>query len=106
MANAINSFSGSGTTSVGTGRTTQVREPAAAPTTAPPQSQGQDQVQITGTASQLASMGQKLSALPAMDPALVARISRSVADGTYKISADKIASGLLQSEHALAQIGM
>jgi anti-sigma28 factor (negative regulator of flagellin synthesis) len=36
----------------------------------------------------------------------VARISQSLADGTYTISPDKIASGLMQSDHALAQIGI
>jgi anti-sigma28 factor (negative regulator of flagellin synthesis) len=36
----------------------------------------------------------------------VERVSHALAAGTYSISADKIASGLLQSENALAQIGM
>jgi len=33
-------------------------------------------------------------------------VSQALADGTYTISADKIASGLMQSDHALAQIGI
>ena len=44
--------------------------------------------------------------MPAIDSGRVARISQALADGTYTISADKIASGLMQSDHALAQIGL
>jgi negative regulator of flagellin synthesis FlgM len=107
VASAINGFSGSGTTSVGTSRPTrQSARDTSVAATAPTPSEGADEVRISGTASQLASLGQKLSALPAIDAARVARTSQSLADGTYRISADKIASGLLQSDHALAQIGM
>ena len=107
MANTINGFQGNGATSVATGRAQQSTSGAAA-ATAPGSSQsgGEAEVQITSTASQLASLGQKLSAMPAIDSARVARISQSLADGTYSISPDKIASGLVQSDHALAQIGM
>jgi flagellar biosynthesis anti-sigma factor FlgM len=69
-------------------------------------SPGVDEVRITGSASQLADIGQKLSALPAIDATRVARISQSLADDTYSISVETIASGFLQSEHVLAQIGM
>jgi anti-sigma28 factor (negative regulator of flagellin synthesis) len=44
--------------------------------------------------------------MPPINNERVARISQSLADGTYSISADKIASGLMQSDHALAQIGI
>jgi negative regulator of flagellin synthesis FlgM len=47
-----------------------------------------------------------LSAQPAIDQAKVAQISKALANGTYTISADKIASGLMQSEQTLAQIGI
>jgi flagellar biosynthesis anti-sigma factor FlgM len=106
VANAINGYSGSGATSVGTPRTTRqsIRDSAVA-TTANPQAPSADQVRITDTASQLAGLGQKLSTLPAIDAARVARISQSLADGTYQISASQIASGLLQSDQELAQIG-
>jgi flagellar biosynthesis anti-sigma factor FlgM len=116
VANAINGFSG---VSVGTSGTTQqsARDSGTATTgnsqsplgTSPLprlQSPDVDEVRITGIASQLAGIGQKLSASPAIDAARVARISESIADGTYSISVESIASGLLQSEHALARIGM
>ncbi len=107
MANAINGYSGSGATSLGTSRTTQqsARDPAA-PTTAAAKSPAADGVRITEMASRLASLGQKLSGLPAIDGARVARINQSLAAGTYRISADQIAGGLLQSDRALAQIGI
>ena len=107
MANTINSFQGNGATSVTTSRAQQSqRDNTTATTTGSSESGSSAEVQITSTASQLASLGQQLSTMPAVDSARVARISQSLADGTYTISPDKIASGLMQSDHALAQIGM
>ena len=107
MANTINGFPGSGAASVTTNRTPQSNsDTASAATTAPAQSGGNEEVQITSTAAQLASLGQKLSSLPAVDQNRVARITQSLANGSYSISPEKIASGLLQSDRALAQIGI
>jgi negative regulator of flagellin synthesis FlgM len=107
VANTINSFQGNGATSVTTSRPQQSqRDNTAATTTGNSESGSSAEVQITSTASQLASLGQQLSTMPAVDSARVGRISQSLADGTYTISPDKIASGLMQSDHALAQIGM
>jgi negative regulator of flagellin synthesis FlgM len=107
VANSINGFSGNGATSVETNRTTQqpTREQPSV-TTSSSQSDGGDQVQITSTASRLATLGQSLSAMSPIDSGRVAHVSQAIADGTYSISADKIASGLMQSDHALAQIGL
>ena len=107
MTNTINGFSGNGATSVGTSRTPQqsVRDTAVGTTAAVP-SEGAEEVSITGAASRLANLGQKLSELPAIDSERVARISAALAAGTYTISATSIASGLLQSDQTLAQIGM
>jgi negative regulator of flagellin synthesis FlgM len=111
MANTINGYSGNGATSVASNRTQQSSASNTAATSTDSASSGQDQggsqeVQITSTASQLASLGSKLSSQPAINQAKVAQISKALADGTYTISADKIASGLLQSEQTLAQIGI
>ena len=107
MANTINGFQGNGATSVATNRTPQsARDNTSPATTVNSQSGGNEEVQITSTASQLASLGQKLSSMPAVDQNRVARITQSLADGSYRISADRIASGLLQSDHALAQVGL
>jgi negative regulator of flagellin synthesis FlgM len=108
MANTINSYSGSGAGSVGSARSTQVPAGASAATTTENSQSGAGdaEVQITSTAASLASLGQQLSAMPAINQNRVAQISQAIANGTYSISADKIASGLLQSDHALAQIGI
>ncbi len=107
MADAIDGFSGNGATSVETSRGTQqaARESAVAvPVNTPPVAG--EQVSITGAAVWLAVIGQKLSASPVIDAARVARIAQSLEDGTYTISARNIASGLLQSDQALAKIGL
>ena len=107
MANTINSLTGTGATSVGTSRTNQhTSKPDTSQVNANPQSEGADEVQITDTASKLATLGDSLSKQPAVDSARVARISAALADGTYKVSAQSIASGLMQSDHALKQIGL
>ena len=108
MANTINSYSGSGAASVTSSRSTQTsRENASAATSENSQSEaGNAEVQITSTAASLASLGQRISALPDINQNRVAQISQALANGTYSISADKIASGLLQSDQGLAQIGI
>jgi len=107
VANTINGFQGSGAASVGTSRNAQsAREAATTDNTQPDVSGGgSGEVHITSTASQLAALGQKLGAMPAVDAARVARISQALQNGTYSISADKIAGGLIQSDRALAQLG-
>ena len=108
MANTINGFQGNSGPAVTTNRTPQSasESTSGAASANLPAAAGNDEVQITSTAAQLASLGQKLSAQPAVDQNRVARIAQSLADGSYKISPEKIASGLLQSDHALAQIGI
>ncbi len=93
--------------SVGASRTSQQsKQDASLNTAANPQSEGGGEVQITNTAAQLATLGQSLSASSPVDDARVARISQALADGSYRISAQQIATGLMQSEHALGQIGL
>jgi negative regulator of flagellin synthesis FlgM len=109
VANTINGFQGNGATSVTTNRTPQSARDSTsntATTGSNAQSGGNEEVQITSTAAQLATLGQKLSSQPAVDQNRVARITQALADGSYSISPDKIASGLMQSDHALAQIGL
>ncbi len=105
MANTINRISGNGAASVGASRNSQQSRRDTSLSTANPQAEGGDGVQITGMAAQLAQIGQALSASSPIDDARVARISQALADGSYKISAQQIASGLMQSDNALEQIG-
>lgn len=108
MANTINSYTGSAASSVSSSRSTQApREPTSATTSENSQSGADNaEVQITSKAASLASLGQQLSSLPAINQNRVAQISQALANGTYSISADKIAGGLLQSDQGLAQIGL
>jgi len=106
MANTINRITGNGAASIGASRTTQQSPQDASLNTATPQSEGGGEVQITNTAAKLAALGQSLSASSPIDDARVARISQALADGSYRISAQQIATGLMQSDHALGQIGL
>jgi len=109
MANTINRITGNGNrsaASIGASRTGQQSKQDASLNTANPQSEGGDEVQITNTAANLATLGHSLSAASPVDDARVARISQALADGTYHISAQQIASGLMQSDHALELIGL
>jgi negative regulator of flagellin synthesis FlgM len=91
-----------GTGAVGAGRAVgRVRDAAGEPKTA---DQQPDDVQITGTARQLVELEQMVSNMPAVDEAKVAAISASIEQGTYKVSADKVADGLMQIEQALAPL--
>lgn len=106
MANTINRISGNGAASVGASRNSQQSKQETTLTSANSQSGGGDEVQITSVATQLATIGQGLSDSSPIDEARVARISQALADGSYKISGQQIASGLLQSDHYLKQIGL
>jgi len=106
MANTINRITGNEAASIGASRTSQQSKQDASLNTANPQSEGGDEVQITNTAAKLAALGQSLSASSPVDDARVARISQALADGSYGISARQIATGLMQSEDALRQIGL
>lgn len=66
--------------------------------------QSASDVSITSTASLLARLQQTLASKPAIDQSRVDAISKALADGTYKVSADRIAHGLIQSERALGQL--
>ena len=111
MANTINRITGNGDRSAADGiprsaggATRDAASIGASRTN--PQSEGGGEVQITNTAAKLATLGQSLSASSPVDDARVARMSQALADGSYRISAQQIAAGLMQSEHALGQIGL
>jgi negative regulator of flagellin synthesis FlgM len=107
MANTISRITGNGAASIGASRTSQQsKQDASLDTAANPQSEGGGEVQITNTAANLATLGQSLSASSPVEDARVARISQALADGSYRISAQQIATGLMQSEDALRQIGL
>jgi len=65
---------------------------------------GQDSVQITGAASQLAELEQALRTHPAIDEGRVESITLALERGAYTISSEHIADQLLYLEHALASV--
>lgn len=68
-------------------------------------SAGDSQVQITGSASLLATIAQHLQSLPAVNDARVAHLRSAIDSGSYTVQSGVVADRLLQSEQMLAQIG-
>jgi flagellar biosynthesis anti-sigma factor FlgM len=66
--------------------------------------QKQTEVSVTSTASLLARLQQALAASSAVDRGRVESISKALAAGSYRISGDNIARGLIQTERALGQL--
>ena len=79
----------------------RVRDGGSEPKTAEQESDG---VHITGTARQLVELEQVVKDMPAVDEAKVAAISSAIEQGTYKVSAEKVADNLMQIEQALAPL--
>ncbi|MGH8209808.1 MAG: flagellar biosynthesis anti-sigma factor FlgM, partial [Steroidobacteraceae bacterium] len=61
-------------------------------------------VQITGTARQLATLEQAVRELPAVNDTRVAQLSRAIEQGTYSVNAEHVADELMQMERALRRI--
>jgi negative regulator of flagellin synthesis FlgM len=62
-----------------------------------------DSVQITDTASHLITAEQALADVPVVSQVRVAKVSESLTAGTYKVSAERIASKLLQFDRLLPE---
>ncbi|MEJ1961968.1 MAG: flagellar biosynthesis anti-sigma factor FlgM [Gammaproteobacteria bacterium] len=102
MASKISGPENRSTAPVGAGRAvSRVREATVEPKTAESGSEG---VHITGTARQLVELEQRAKDMPAVDEAKVASISAAIEQGTYKVSAEKVADNLMQIEQALAPL--
>jgi negative regulator of flagellin synthesis FlgM len=61
-------------------------------------------VNITSTAELLARVQQALSSRPAVDQGRIEAISRALAEGTYRVDPERIASGLMQAERDLGTL--
>lgn len=102
MSSKIGGTDNRGTGAVGAGRAVgRVRDVTGEPKTAEQQS---DDVHITGTARQLVELETMVKDMPAVDEAKVAALSAAIAQGTYKVSAEKVADNLMQIEQALAPL--
>lgn len=106
MANTIDGMNGNSAASVGAGRAAQRARDTATATVLDAHTGTSSDVHITSTASKLASLGETLRAMPAVDQARVSQLSRAIDEGSYTVSPDKIASGLIQSDRSLARLGL
>lgn len=61
-------------------------------------------VSITSTAALLAQLEQSLASQPAIDDTRVEALRQAISSGTYAVSGDKIASGLIGTENALSAL--
>jgi negative regulator of flagellin synthesis FlgM len=61
-------------------------------------------VEITGTARQLADLEQTLAKQPAVDEKRVAEARSAIEQGSYKVSPERIADELVQLERALGRL--
>jgi negative regulator of flagellin synthesis FlgM len=91
-------------TAIGAGRAVQRPQDAATGGTQNSQGSGGSDVQITGTARQLASLEQAVRDLPAVNDTRVAQISNAIEQGTYTIDAKHIANQLIQMEKVLKDL--
>ena len=102
MSSKISGTDNRGTGAVGAGRAVgRVRDVTGEPKAT---EQQPSDVHITGTARQLVELEQMVKDMPAVDEAKVAAISAAIEQGTYKVSADKVAGNLMQIEQALAPL--
>jgi negative regulator of flagellin synthesis FlgM len=76
---------------------------SAAPTGPRGSGSATDSVQITDTASYLVTAEQTLTEVPVINSGRVAEASDALANGTYKISPERIANQLLQFERLLPE---
>lgn len=67
-------------------------------------STGSGDVQITSSASLLASLEQQLHNMPAVDEQRVAQFRTAIENGSYTVQPQHVADQLLQIEHSLVQI--
>lgn len=105
MATEINNISGSHIGNVGAGSQTQGNpESTANKAAADSQTQtapSRDTVSLTPQAQQLKDLENRVSSLPEVDSDRVNAIKESIANGSYEIDANSIASKLLQFERSL-----
>lgn len=102
MSTKIGGFD-SGPVQAGTGRTVKRAGDSNGSTRSSSASATSD-THITESARKLAALEQTVKDLPAIDQARVEQVSARLADGSYKVDAERVADKLLRSEQELADL--
>jgi negative regulator of flagellin synthesis FlgM len=90
--------------SVGAGRAVQRPQDAVSGGASSETKDAAENVQITGTARQLADLEQKVRDLPAVNEARVAQLRTAIEQGTYTVRPEHIADQLMSLERALGHL--
>jgi negative regulator of flagellin synthesis FlgM len=105
VSSKINGIDGAQIASVGAGRPVQRSQDAV---TGGPGSNtskdGSQNVQITGTAHQLADLDQKVRDLPDVNEERVSQLRSAIEQGTYTVRPQHIADQLMSLERALSKL--
>ena len=105
MSSKISGIDGAQVPTVGAGRPIQRSQDAVGGgASAGTSRDGSQNVQITGTARQLADLEQKVRDLPAVNEQRVSQIRSAIEQGTYQVRPQHIADQLISLERALRNL--
>ena len=105
MSSKISGIDGAQIASVGAGRPVQRSQDAVSSgASADTSNDGSQNVQITGTARQLADLEQKVRDLPAVNAERVSQLQSAIEQGTYTVRPEHIADQLMSLERDLAKL--
>jgi negative regulator of flagellin synthesis FlgM len=105
VSSKISGIDGAQIASVGAGRPVQRSQDAVSGgANADTSKDGSQNVQITGTARQLADLEQKVRDLPAVNAERVSQLSAAIEQGTYTVRPQHIADQLMSLERDLGKL--
>lgn len=106
MSSKISGIDGAQVPSVGAGRSIQRSQDAVSggASAGTSKKDGSQNVQITGTARQLADLEQKVRDLPAVNEQRVSQIRSAIEQGTYQVRPQHIADQLMSLERTLGNL--
>jgi negative regulator of flagellin synthesis FlgM len=105
VSGKINGIDGTQIASVGAGRPVQRSQDAVSGgASGNTSNDGSQNVQITGTARQLADLEQKVRDLPAVNSERVSQLQSAIEQGTYTVRPEHIADQLMSLERALSKL--